>query len=121
MNTSDPCVGTVKHSLLSVMCQVPPVPPTSNSFKYVYDMGQEFAGVARLTLPKNTAKGGRFTLKYAEALTHPPLCDDPHSSYSACDGSVYMGNLFWANPVPPPEHTYFDPNAGLTERFAHIL
>jgi hypothetical protein len=40
-----------------------------------------------------------FTLKYAETLTHPPLCDDPHSSYSACDGSVYMGNLFWANPV----------------------
>jgi hypothetical protein len=40
VNASDPCVGTVKHSLLSVACEVPAAPPTSARFKYVYDFGQ---------------------------------------------------------------------------------
>ena len=69
VNASDPCVGVVKHSILSVACEVPPAPPASKQFKYVFDFGQEFAGVVRLTLPKGMKAGTRFTLKHAETLT----------------------------------------------------
>ena len=58
---------------------------------YVYDFGQEFAGVVRFTLPIGTPRGTRATLQHAEALNHPP--------FAARDGRVWMGNLFWANPV----------------------
>ena len=47
--------------------------------------------MVRLTLPANLTPGTQITLKHAEALAHPPLAPR--------DGSVYMGNLFWANPV----------------------
>ena len=90
-NESDPCLGTVKHGAFSVVCTVPPVPASTKQFKFVYDFGQEFAGVVRLTLPPHTPRGTRVTLKHAEALAHEPLAPN--------DGSVYMGNLFWANPV----------------------
>ena len=89
--TPDPCDGTSKTGALSVTCAIPPEPPTAKVFKYVYDFGQEFAGVVRLALPAGTPAGTRITLKHAEALAHPPL--------APADGSVYMGNLFWANPV----------------------
>ena len=62
--------------------------------QYVYDFGQEFSGVSRLTLPANTPRGASFTLKHAEVLAHTPLVTEMEA-----DGSVYMGNLFWANPV----------------------
>ena len=88
----DPCDGTAKNGALDVTCAVPPPPPSAKVFKYVFDFGQEFAGVVRLTLPPNTPAGTRITLKHAEALAHPPLAP-------VKDGSVYMGNLFWANPV----------------------
>ena len=45
----------------------------------------------RLTLPPGTPAGTQATLKHAEVLAHEPL--------APADGSVYMGNLFWANPV----------------------
>lgn len=90
----DPCVGTLKRMLLSIGCAVPPLPPTTKAFKYVYDFGQEFAGVVRLSLPPHTLAGTRVVLRHAEALAHEPLVP-PQSA----DGSVYMGNLFWANPV----------------------
>ena len=87
----DPCDGTAKHGAFAVTCAVPPPPPSDKVFKYVFDFGQEFAGVVRLSLPPNTPAGTRITIKHAEALAHPPL--------AVKDGSVYMGNLFWANPV----------------------
>jgi len=47
--------------------------------------------------------GTNFTLKFAEVLSHPPLkvvtrgVEGPGAV--KFDGSVYMGNLFWADPV----------------------
>ncbi len=79
----------VKRTSLAVAC-APPA-PSQPRFKYVFDFGQEFAGVVRLTLPPGTPAGTRATLKHAEVLAHEPL--------APADGSVYMGNLFWANPV----------------------
>lgn len=55
------------------------------------DFGQEFAGRVRLELSDTLSAGARLTLQHAEVLTHPPFGD--------YDGSVWMGNLFWANPV----------------------
>jgi len=85
----EPCGPVVKRTSLTVAC-APPA-PTQPRFKYVYDFGQEFAGVVRLTLPPGTPAGTQVTLKHAEVLAHEPL--------APADGSVYMGNLFWANPV----------------------
>lgn len=85
----EPCGPVKKQTALTVACK--PLPPDLPRYKYVYDFGQEFAGVVRLTLPPGTPAGTRATLKHAEALAHPPL--------APADGSVYMGNLFWANPV----------------------
>ena len=47
--------------------------------------------MVKITLPPGTPGGINVTLKHAEALQHAPL--------APADGSVYMGNLFWANPV----------------------
>ena len=68
---------------------------------WVYDFGQEFAGVVRVTLPIGTKKGTNVTLMYAEALAHPGLAAG--DSYDGgggniYDGRVYMKNLFWAHP-----------------------
>lgn len=87
----DPCKGTKKNGAFAVKCTIAPTPPSKKTFKYVFDFGQEFAGVTRLMLPAGTPRGVRITLKHAETLGHPPL--------APADGSVYMGNLFWANPV----------------------
>jgi alpha-L-rhamnosidase len=59
--------------------------------RWTFDFGQEIAGRARLTLPAGVAKGTNFTMKHAEALSHPP--------YANYDASAWMGNLFWAYPV----------------------
>jgi alpha-L-rhamnosidase len=68
------------------------LPASQNrSTQYVYDFGQEFAGVARLTLQPPLARGLNVTLQFGEALSHPPI--------GPADGSVFMGNLYWANPV----------------------
>ena len=88
---ADPCVGTEKTISMEVTCTVTPPPSIVQQYKYVYDFGQEFAGVVRVTLPPNMPRGANVTLKHAEALAHEPLATQ--------DGSVYMGNLFWANPV----------------------
>ena len=85
----EPCGPVVKRTSLAVAC-APPA-PTQPRFKYVYDFGQEFAGVVRLTLPPGTPAGTRATIKHAEVLAHEPL--------APADGSVYMGNLFWASPI----------------------
>lgn len=85
----EPCGGFAKTLALQVVCGPPKIP--QSKVKYVYDFGQEFAGVVEITLPPNTPAGTIITLKYAEALAHPPL--------APADGSVYMGNLFWCNPV----------------------
>lgn len=82
----DPCDGVKKRLVLQVSCA-----PVTSKVKYVYDFGQEFAGVVRVSLPAGTKNGTVVTLKHAEALAHPPL--------APADGSVWMGNLFWANPV----------------------
>jgi hypothetical protein len=89
----EPCSGIKKKLGISVTCAAPP-PPTPKpaaTYTYVYDFGQEIAGVVRLTLPPNTSAGVTITLSHAEVLSHEPLAPR--------DGSVYMGNLFWANPV----------------------
>ena len=85
----EPCGPVVKRTSLAVAC-APPT-PAQPRFKFVYDFQQEFAGVVRLTLPPGTPAGTVATLKHAEVLAHEPL--------APADGSVYMGNLFWANPV----------------------
>jgi alpha-L-rhamnosidase len=59
--------------------------------RFVYDFGQEAAGWARLTLPPGVPAGTNATLKFAEALQHEP--------FGPRNGSVWMGNLFWAYPV----------------------
>ena len=85
----EPCGPVVKRTSLTVTC-APPA-PAAPRYKFVYDFGQEFAGVVRLTLPPGSPAGTQATLKHAEVLAHEPL--------APADGSVYMGNLFWANPV----------------------
>ena len=87
----DPCVGSKKTVAMSVTCATHTTPTIKQPYKYVYDFGQEFAGVVRVVLPPNMPRGANVTLKHAEALAHEPLAVE--------DGSVYMGNLFWANPV----------------------
>lgn len=52
---------------------------------YVFDFGQNLAGVCRLSLPGPTAAGVTVQLQHAEVLMHPP--------YGAVDGTVYTGNL----------------------------
>jgi len=59
---------------------------------FTFDFGVEIAGWVRLTVPPGTPAGTNFTLYHAEVLSHPPIAP----SY---DGSAFMGNLFWANPV----------------------
>ena len=85
----EPCGPVVKRTSLTVAC-TPPA-PNQPRFKYVYDFGQEIAGIVRLTLPPGVPAGTQATLKHAEVLAHEPL--------APADGSVYMGNLFWANPI----------------------
>ena len=85
----EPCGPVVKRTSLSVTCAPPS--PSQPRFKFVYDLQQEIAGVVRLTLPPGTPAGTLATLKHAEVLAHEPL--------APADGSVYMGNLFWASPV----------------------
>ena len=86
----EPCGAVAKQTAITVECATPPSPQKTTD-KYVFDFGQEFAGVVRLTLPAATPAGVAITLKHAEVLAHEPLAPQ--------DGSVYMGNLFWANPV----------------------
>jgi hypothetical protein len=105
MEEGEPCMGVAKELALEVECAVPPLPPSK--FKWVYDFGQEFAGIVRLTLPPNTPRGTVITLKHAEALGHPPL--------APADGSVYMGNLFWANPIDIYTAKGGDPNGEVYE------
>ena len=73
---------------------------------YVYDFGQEFAGIARLSLPPNTERGTNVTLLYAEALAHPGLASSATADAwhnggggDVYTGEVYMKNLFWAHPI----------------------
>ena len=44
---------------------------THCDIRYVYDFGQEFAGVVELTLPVGTARGTIVTLKHAEVRNMP--------------------------------------------------
>lgn len=90
----EPCGPVLKKVALIVQCSAPPARRTSQ--KWVFDFGQEFSGVVRLTLPPGTSAGINVTLKHAEVLAHEPLAEYDHIQ---ADGSVYMGNLFWANPV----------------------
>ena len=83
----EPCKGVSKTLALVVTCDAPP----TAQFKYVYDYGQEIAGVVRIKLPPGSPAGVNVTLKHAEVMAHAPL--------APADGSVYMGNLFWSNPV----------------------
>ena len=66
-------------------------PTEGQPTRYVYDFGQEFAGVVRLSLPAALPAGVNVTIKHAEALSHPPI--------GPRDGSAFMGNLYWAHPV----------------------
>lgn len=60
--------------------------------RYTFDFGVEVAGWVRLTLPPHAPAGQNITLLHAEVLSHPPIAP-------AYDGSAFMGNLFWANPI----------------------
>ena len=63
----------------------------SGGDRYVFDFGVQIAGRVRLALPPGVAAGTNISLKHAEVLSHPP--------FATYDGSVWMGNLFWAWPV----------------------
>ena len=52
---------------------------------YVFDFGQNFAGVVRLTLPGPVPAGVTVTMRHAELLQH--------TIYGPKDGSIYVGNL----------------------------
>ncbi len=71
--------------------------------RWTFDFGQEFSGHVRLTLPAGVPAGTKVTLKFAEVLSHPPLKLVVNGTVMQqqvpYDGSVYMGNLFWARPV----------------------
>ena len=71
--------------------------------RWTFDFGQEFSGHARLTLPAGIPAGTEITIKFAEVLGHPPLPLVVNGTSTKqqvpYDGSVYMGNLFWARPV----------------------
>ena len=58
-------------------------PTEGQPTRYVYDFGQEFAGVVRLSLPAALPAGVNVTIKHAEALSHPPI--------GPRDGSAFMG------------------------------
>jgi alpha-L-rhamnosidase len=52
---------------------------------YVWDMGQNFAGVVRLSIAGPTVAGVMVVMRHAEAIMHPPYGDK--------DGTLYYGNL----------------------------
>lgn len=52
---------------------------------YVFDLGQNFAGHVRLSLPAPVAAGITIQMRHAELLQHPP--------YGPKDGNIYVGNL----------------------------
>ncbi len=64
---------------------------TAAPVRYVYDFGQEFSGVVRLSLPAGIKRGVNITIKHTEALSHSPIGPD--------DGSAFTGNLYWAHPI----------------------
>ena len=59
--------------------------------RWTYDFGLQVAGRARLALPAGVPAGTNFTMKHTEVASHPP--------FATYDGSVWMGNVFWAYPV----------------------
>jgi len=52
---------------------------------FIWDLGQNFAGGVRLTLPGPTQPGLTITVRHAEAVQH--------GMYGPKDGSLYFGNL----------------------------
>ena len=52
---------------------------------YVFDMGQNFAGVIRLSIAGPTVSGVTIVIRHAESIMHPPYGDK--------DGTLYYGNL----------------------------
>jgi len=52
---------------------------------YVFDFGQNLAGVVRLVLPAPVPAGVTITMRHAELLMHPP--------YGPQDGNIYVDNL----------------------------
>lgn len=71
---------------VSVQIEVAAVAISSPSVGvYVFDFGQNLAGIARVTLPAPVASGITITLRHAELLQHPP--------YGPKDGNIYVGNL----------------------------
>lgn len=52
---------------------------------YVFDLGQNFAGMIRLKLPAPISAGITITIRHAELLMHPP--------YGPKDGNIYVANL----------------------------
>jgi alpha-L-rhamnosidase len=65
---------------------------------YTFDFGQEIEGWTRLVLPPGVPAGTNVTIAHAEALSHPPLTT-PTGEAVQYDGSAFMGNLFWADPI----------------------
>ena len=52
---------------------------------FVFDLGQNFAGGVRLSIPGPTSAGVQIIVRHAEAVMHPP--------YGPQDGTLYFGNL----------------------------
>ena len=78
----------VPQSFPAVTVQAEFVPMSINSPApgvFIFDMGQNFAGYVRLSLPAPVPAGLAIQLRHAELLTHPP--------YGPKDGSIYVGNL----------------------------
>jgi alpha-L-rhamnosidase len=73
---------------------------------FVFDFGQEFTGWVQVTLPASLPAGSNVTIKYAEAMDHPPFAEE--------DGHVWMGNLFWSWPVD----YYIAAGSGAPETYA---
>ena len=57
----------------------------SRTDAYVWDMGQNFAGVVRLSIAGPTVAGVTIVMRHAESIMHPPYGDK--------DGTLYYGNL----------------------------
>ena len=67
---------------------------------YVFDLGQNFAGGVRLSLPGPTTAGTKIIVRHAEAVMHPPygaqVSKRPLSSMPRISGDFRHAPLFHA-------------------------
>jgi alpha-L-rhamnosidase len=90
---ADPCSGTLKELMVRATgcAATPPAPspaPASNK-SFIFDMGQNFAGVCKLKLPPGQVpKGTVLTLRHAEILHADGSLYNAYCGYPCKDGDM---------------------------------